>query len=215
MGWGLSGQVNAGQGLLITILPNVFFCQLLKRMRFFSSLQFWNPFQCICLPTIRIHECLDACGHFLRFTLAFVSSMESMAEYFFDMHSVSQCAVYCIENVQRWMTVLKMYPKLLHSSKICAHMFVSNDEALAGRLKRTSAQFMDRLSRLQADSELHYQTIKSKVMVSSLLVQMIKESGRNQIYRSLPSKQGSGHRDQWGNEKENTGWTLGISAVGG
>ena len=90
-------------------------------------------------------------------------------------------------------------------------MFVSNDEALAGRLKRTSAQFMDRLSRLQADSELHYQTIKSKVMASSLLVQMIKESGRNQIYGSLPSKQGSRHRDQWGNEKENTDWALGIS----
>ena len=48
--------------------------------------------------------------------------------------------------------------------------------------------FMDRLSRLQADCELHYQTIQSKVMVSSLLVQMIKEGGRNQIYRLLPFK---------------------------
>ena len=84
--------------------------------------------------------------------------------------------------------MLKMKLKSFRSSKISAHMFLSNDLALVGRSKGTSMQFMDRLSRLQADCELHYQTIQSKVMVSSLLVQMIKESGRNQIYRSLPFK---------------------------
>ena len=44
-----------------------------------------------------MHECLNARGHFQRFTLAFVSSMESVVEYSFDRHSVSQCTVYFSE----------------------------------------------------------------------------------------------------------------------